>query len=189
MEIRKEEFGLKQQECGKNKKFRFEEYLPVGYDAHYEIRCFLIGMLISVLWGSLYFRRLYNDWYHLWKMEWINGELVRTTLQEGAVMRSFEELFFRPNSLAGFFIVGCMMFGFMAGHYVYHYQFSKSIYVMKRLPDKWEFYRRCFVLPLIGLMLSLLAAGAFYGISEFVYYYVTPLECIVGWCVDVLSRV
>ena len=180
---------MKQQEYGKKKKFRLEDYLPVGYDARYEITYFFIGMALSVLWGSLYFQRLYNDWYYLWEMKWVNGELVRTKVLEDAVMRSFEELFFRPNSLAGFFIVGCIMLGLMAGHYVYHYQISKSIYVMKRLPDKWEFYRRCFALPLLGLILSLLAAGVFYGISEFVYYYVTPPECIVGWCVDVLSRV
>lgn len=185
MEIRKEEFDLKEQEHIKNKKFRFEDYLPVGYDAHYEIRCFLIGMLISVLWGSLYFRRLYNDWYHLWKMEWINGELVRTEILEGSVMRSFEELFFRPNSLAGFLIIGCMMFGFMVGHYVYHYQLSKSIYVMKRLPDKTEFYRRCFALPFMGLGITLLAAALFYGICRYVYYYVTPLECMIAWYFEI----
>lgn len=180
---------MKQQEKCKQKRFRLDDYMPVGYDASYEIRYFVIGMVLSVLWGSLYFRRLYVAWYHLWEMEWVNGELVRTKVLEGAVMRPFEDLFFRPNSLAGFLIVACMMIGFMVGHYVYHYQISKSIYTMKRLTDKWELYRRCFALPLAGLLISLLAAGLFYGISEYVYYYVTPTECIVGWCVEILGRV
>lgn len=176
--------ALKQEKEYRQKKLQLEDYMPVGYDGRYEIKYFTIGMVLSVLWGSLYFRRLYNNWWHLWKREWVNGELVRTEVLEGAMMRSFEELFFSPNSLAGFLVVGCMMFGFMVGHYVYHYQISKSIYVMKRLPDKWELYRRCFTLPLIGLVISLFVAGLFYGISAFVYYYVVPPQCMVGWCIE-----
>ena len=162
------------------KEIQLERYLPVGYDAKYEIRIFLTGMVLSFLWGCLYFRRLYVSWERLWELEWQNGEMVRTGIIEGAVMRDFRELFFEPNSLAGFFMVVICMAAFMMVHYAYHFQESKSIYLMKRLPNRRELYRRCFTLPLVGMGISLISAFVFLLIGYAVYQNVTPPECMVG---------
>ena len=45
-------------------------------------------------------------------------------------------------------------------NYQSHYRGSRSIYIMRRLPDRWEFHRRCLILPLLELaaVLFLLAA-------------------------------
>ena len=159
---------------------QLERYLPVGYDAKYEVWIFLTGMVLSFMWGCLYFRRLYVSWERLWELEWKNGEMVRGRIIEGVVMRDFSELFFRPNSLAGFFIVILCMVAFMLMHYVYHFQESKSIYVMRRLPDKKELYRRCFTLPLVGIGGSFISAVLFLLLGYVVYMNVTPPECIAG---------
>lgn len=34
---------------------------------------------------------------------------------------------------------------------------SRSLYLMKRLPDRWELLRRCVTLPLLGTLVTLLA--------------------------------
>lgn len=162
------------------KQINLSKYAPCGFELKHEIRIFTGGMISSILFGCLYFKRLYDTWYELWELVWEDGEMVRKGVRDGAVMRDFVELFYHPNALAGFLIVAFCMAAFMVLHYAYHYQDSKSIYVMRRLPDKWELHRRCAVLPLIGIGISLITAFLFLVLCYGVYMKVTPPECIVG---------
>lgn len=41
-------------------------------------------------------------------------------------------------------------------NYQSHYRGSRSIYLMRRLPDRWELHRRCLILPLLELAATLL---------------------------------
>ena len=60
-------------------------------------------------------------------------------------------------------------------HYNYHYQGSKSIYMMKRLPKKSELWRRCLVLP-VTLALTSEAAAMILRLLFFAYYMIrTPV--------------
>lgn len=160
------------------KKIDFSSYLPLGFEWKYERRLFIGGIILSVLYGSLFFIRLDNAWGQLFELVWKDGKIVRNGVMEGAVMRDFVDLL--HNALFGFLIVGLCMAAFVVIHYVHHYQGSKSIYVMKRLPDKWELHRRCVTLPLIGIVICLVTAFLFLLLCYGVYMKVTPPECIVG---------
>lgn len=160
------------------KQINFSKYAPYGFELKHEIRLFTAGMILSVLYGSLFFVRLHNAWERLFELVWKDGEMVKSGVMEGAVMRDFVDLLY--NALFGFLIVAFCMAAFVVIHYVYHYQGSKSIYVMKRLPDKWELHRRCVTLPVIGIVICLVTAFLFLLLCYGVYMKVTPPECIVG---------
>jgi len=105
-----------------------------------------------------------------------------------------QELFFRNGKRTGFPIApfhelvgnAWLFFGILAlsmvftvvYFYFYHYQDSRSIYTMKRLPDRWELWRRCLTLPFWTVILSgglvLLLTGVYY----LIYLKCTPAGCL-----------
>ena len=62
--------------------------------------------------------------------------------------------------------------------YDYHKKSTKSIYLMRRLPDKWELHRRCWGRPVIHCILSLLAVAAMTLVYFLLYLTLTPWECL-----------
>ena len=68
---------------------------------------------------------------------------------------------------------------FLLWHYAYHYQGSRSVYLMRRLPDRWEYHRRCLAIPAATVAATaVLLAGSlalFYG----AYMLFTPAACVV----------
>jgi len=61
-------------------------------------------------------------------------------------------------------------------HYQYHHRVSKSIYTMKRLPNRWELHRRCWSLPLCCFAAVLLTGFLLLLVYYAVYLLVTPAE-------------
>ncbi len=159
------------------KSINFNKLAPCGFELKYELRLFLWGMVVSILYGNLFFIRLYNTWYELFEQGWEDGKWVTKGVREGAIMRNFPELL--DKALFGFLIVAICMMVFIIIHYGFHYQGSKSIYLMKRLPDKWELHRRCITLPLVGIGICLITAFLLLLLYYAVYMIVTPPECII----------
>ena len=63
-------------------------------------------------------------------------------------------------------------------HYLGYFQGSRSIYLMRRLPQRWELARRCLVFPLAGLSASL-TAYALTALFCLIWYWVqTPAGCL-----------
>ena len=157
---------------------KIDNYIPLGFEFKYEKRIFIWGIVLSLLYGSFFFRRFYYTWDNLFERVWKNGELVKLGVKEGAVMKDFVELF--DNASLGFFIVAVYMVLFVFLHYAYFKQESKSIYLMKRLPNKWELHKRCITIPLIEIGICFIVAFLFLLLCYTVYMVVTPAECIVG---------
>ena len=69
----------------------------------------------------------------------------------------------------------CTIFAHYAGHYR---EGSRPVYLMRRLPDRWEYHRRCLAIPGTALLASLvimaLSLWAFWGI----YMTFTPAQCL-----------
>ena len=63
---------------------------------------------------------------------------------------------------------------FLLRHYAYHYQGSRSVYLMRRLPDHREFRRRCLALPLAALACFILLAAVTVLLYFGLYYLVMP---------------
>ena len=63
------------------------------------------------------------------------------------------------RGLLGFWIVALCLVLLPLFHYLWHWQGSKSIYLMRRLPRRGELWRRCLAGPAVLLVLTLLAAA------------------------------
>jgi len=80
--------------------------------------------------------------------------------------------------LNGFYVLAGSMIIAILLNYRYHRKNSKSVYIMKRLPDRWEFHKRCLTLPFIGMILAIVAAGVMGLIYYGLYIYATPAQCL-----------
>ena len=63
-------------------------------------------------------------------------------------------------------------------YYLLHRQGSNSIYVMRRLPDPWELWRRVLTMPLTGLLLLILQRVAMELIYRLLFHLLIPASCI-----------
>ena len=97
-------------------------------------------------------------------------------LKEGVKIQSFytlNELFYSM-----FLILSIVMLGHIVYNYAYYHKGSKSIYLMKRLPNGFEIHRRALTVPL----LSVAATAAIAIISIFIYFIIyvlaTPKICL-----------
>lgn len=118
-------------------------------------------------WSSenKYRRQLYKRYFSKW------GSAV-PEFKPGAVMAPFYQVL--DNSLLCFGLLALCMIPLAAWHYWYHYQGSRSIYLMRRLPDRRELLRRCLALPLLGVAACAVCSAVQLLIFYAVYIYSTP---------------
>jgi len=147
---------------------KLERLVPAGIDYRQELRWLRTGLWIAFVYSLGFFIKLLNEYGNLFEITVGN----KRVLKGNAVMPDFVEVL--GGSLVVFLILAVSTLALMAYHYRYHYQDSKSIYLMKRLPDRWELWRRCLTLPVIFAAFVVLAGAvlliAYYG----VYMLVTP---------------
>ena len=153
-------------------KLNIYRYAPLGINLSPERRFFVGGIVCSFAYSLQFLIRYGNSHSSLYT--WVRNERV---LLPNAVMEDFYILL--GSSLLGFAIVALCSLAIIIYHYAYHWQGSKSIYLMKRLPNRLELHRRCLTLPLLAALMSLLVAAilllAYYGI----YVACTPKECFL----------
>ena len=78
-----------------------------------------------------------------------------------------------------FFAAAALLMLYKLARYVaYHYQGSRSIYTMRRLPQRAELLRRCLSLPLGGALACLLLFAALTALFCAVYLAVTPADWV-----------
>jgi hypothetical protein len=152
-------------------KHKLSRHAPQGINIHSEVKYYITGLICAFFYSLLFLIRYGNALSNLYR--WKGNERVLLT---DAIMDDF--VIILDTALMGFVIVALASLILVIYHYVYHHQGSKSIYLMKRLPNRWELHRRCLTLPLMGALLCLLAALilllAYYGI----YIACTPKECL-----------
>ena len=148
-----------------------ERNVPAGIDYRTELRWIGNGLLAGFLFSIGFFTRFQSNYQALF-----HWNETGKTLKEYAVMPDF--VYVLNYGLAGFLILAVCMILLAAYHYAYHYMGSKSIYLMRRLPDRWALFRRCGTLPAIAVVCCLLAAFilllCYYGF----YMWVTPEACL-----------
>jgi len=159
----------------KSLKERFTKFLddfaPPGIGTDKELSGFIGGLLGS--WAlSLRFFINYREarelLYHIQ-----NGKRV---LIEGAVMTDFSVVL--GNSLMCFKVFCVFLLCVVVWHYLYYRSDSKSIYLMKRLPNRWEIHKRAWILPLLAIAATLLAALVVMLLYYWIYMVATPKQCI-----------
>ena len=140
---------------------------PPGYPWNSTLKAAAWGGVFALLWSLTYFVA-YSDHYS-WLFITHNGKRI---FSEDSVMSNFADIV--DGKLLGFVILMIAALGLIGLHYTYHYQGSKSIYVMKRLPKKRELWRRCITLPVILALISGTAAAVLRVIFYVFYMIVTP---------------
>ena len=141
------------------------KHFPPGMNIEGEKVFFGVGLAISFLYSSTFLGRYVQAMHELYRYS--EGTLIK-----GRYIENFSKLL--GNGLVGFKILAITMLAFAILHYSYFLQGSKSIYLMKRLPDGKELYKRVFAVPLIGFLVciitSILLCVVYYGI----YMMLTP---------------
>ncbi len=150
--------------------------LPFGYSIKREvsesISCLTVAIILSLSYIPRYWQAYDSLFVHS-----LDG--TRTSrIAEGAMMTDFAELV--GNSLSGFPIAALIcLIVHTAAHYIYHRSGGAySHYTMRRLPNKYEYIRRCLLLPMIEAVLILAVGAAVLGLDYLTYMQRTPEICL-----------
>ena len=154
-------------------KIDWKKFDPPGMDTDKEQAFFWVGMTGCFFYTVLGYLNAYGDAY---RDLFIHRGVLEKVLRPERTIDPFGEIL--GDRLMVYLILAACMLVTVAIRYAYYGQGSKSIYLMRRLPDGGLLYRTCWVRPLARMGLALLAAlvslAVFYGI----YVFVTPAVCL-----------
>lgn len=127
------------------KRRRLDELVPPDTNGTSQGKMILGGLIAAAVLSTIAFcHRLYFE------ISW----LIPNTKADDFVTL----LHANTNSIIGLpvfsllYLVAIGLVLLAVKNYTSFWQGSKSIYFMRRLPDKWELHRRCLRLPLLGLL-------------------------------------
>ncbi len=149
-----------------------ERNVPPGVNAEKEQSIFTVGVVLSLLVGMGFFITYTLAYKNLFQLT-SDG---RRVLGEGAQMMSFCDCL--GLSLAGFVILSIVMLSFTIYHYRYCRQESMSVYLLRRLPQRGEYHRRIWLLPVLGAVIALVLALVLGALFLTYYLYKTPQQCL-----------
>ena len=150
------------------------KYTPPGIKFSDRFKYTLWYWGIAVGWSCSYLIKYMTARSNLY--EYVLSGLV---LREGAVMPKFSMLVQEGmDSRYGFWGFYWLMVVMIVVNYLHYYQGSKSIYLMRRLPDSWELHRRCLAVPVAGLLGALSLQGLLGVLYYLIYIWVTPRQCL-----------
>ena len=154
-------------------KIDWSRWAPPNQDARKEVIAFSCGLAACTA----------VMWFYVLSHYW-NARSRLFTLTNGVqVLREGAEMPVLPLLLGTGFLPLCLLAGTAVStvfaHYVGHYrEGSRPVYLMRRLPDRWEYHRRCLAIPgtalLAALAIMALSLWAFWGI----YMTATPAQCL-----------
>lgn len=153
------------------KKINLARWAPVGLNLKQELQFFGAGMVFATLYSLQFFQRYGSERSNLYA-----NAFGRRVLLPDAVMPDFHLLL--RDYWAGFAILALCMLALSAYHYLYHRQGSKSIYLMRRLPSRFELPRRCLALPLLAIFLCVVAVCLLLVLFYWTYRIFTPEGCL-----------
>jgi len=153
------------------KKIDLARHAPPGMELSFHRNLFEIGLVVAFLYSLKFltrFSRLRSFLY-----DW---DKTGKTLREGAEMADFAYIV--DGALLLFYILAFAMLMTAILNYAYHRQGSKSIYLMKRLPERNEIHKRAIPLPVIASLSCLIYAFILRFFYFAVYMIATPNKCL-----------
>ncbi len=150
---------------------KLEKYAPPGFNVKREVRLIITGYVLSILYSMSFFIKFFFEYRILFRNQY--GRYID---YPSGVMPSCAHL------LEGVFMLFWVLVAAMAVlvmvHYQYYYTKSKSIYLMKRLSDKRELFRRNWSIPLFTVAAILITVFVLIVIYYIFYMSVAPKNCI-----------
>lgn len=151
--------------------FNLSNYLPVGFSLKKENTILGFGFGIAIGYSFRFLVNYLSERGGLY--EWRGDKKL---LMPDAIMPDFVDLF--QTSLRGYVLLAALILIFIGIHYAYHYQGSKSIYLMRRLPNRMELHKRCLSYPLFCIGLCILLAVLTLFVYFAIYMVFTPKQCL-----------
>lgn len=153
-------------------KLDLSKYVPLGIDSKRALNRSAVFLGVSAVYSMGFAFSYLNARNSLYMVE----HRVRVLIP-GAMMPDFASIL--GGYLMGFAVTAIFMLGLAAYYYIYHYHGgSRSMYTMRRLPDRWDLWRRCLTIPLVTILASALAAFLVMLVYFGIYMLFTPDECI-----------
>ena len=149
-----------------------EGHVPPGLDWRAECRWAAVGLILGALWSAIVFLYRLDGALDL-LYEWVNRQRF---LVESRTIAPFPELLYL--TMAGFLLGIVLTVPLACYHYACHYLGSRSIYLMRRLPDGWELWRRCLTVPVLLAVLCLGAIELLTILYFLVFLLLTPPPCL-----------
>ncbi len=146
---------------------KLNDFFPLGTDYKREIKTGAAALSLSAIFSLIYFISLENSYNELF---FYDGQ--EKVLREGAVMDSFADVL--GISLAGFALTAVCAVLLCVWHYASHWYGSKSIYVMRRLPERRELHIRCLAAPVLTVLACALLAFIILAVYYGIYIAVAP---------------
>lgn len=156
----------------KDKYSWLKTYAPPGIHLAQEVGYWMMTMVASTLWSMLFLVQYLQARNLLFKT--VAGKKV---LIEGVLMPTFEDLITGRFDIFFLVIIYCVIIAIY--HYFYHYQGSKMMYLMKRLPNKWEVHIRCLILPVCASIIAVVYMFVLRTLYYAIYILCTPSQCLV----------
>lgn len=155
------------------KRFDLTKITPPGTDVFIEIKRFCIALFCATCCSIQIYGISLHRTYDYTLFEYVGTERV---LSPNAVMPPFPDILGR--SLWFYYFVALCSLSIIILYFMQYYRGSKSIYLMRRLPQRWELLRRSITLPVLGALISLLTAFLMMLLFLAAYYLVTPEQCL-----------
>lgn len=155
-----------------NKKL-IEKQLPPGVDSGIELKAIVLGLLAAVIYSLTFVYKYMDARNELFVYKY--GTVK--TIMEGAIMPPFTVLL--KDTMDGFLMFFWVMLILVVMHYMTYYKESKSIYLMKRLSNRWELYRRCIVIPFAAIFIQIIIGAACLLLYYGIYLFFTPAQCLI----------
>ena len=139
-------------------KKKLEKYYPLGYDYRPEIVITALMCVLISAWCFLFYMAELNYGLKLVTQGYRDGVRIIVETAECKVPSFAGELeIFQVFALVLIFALLMAIY-----RYFYHYQHSKSIYLMKRLPKRSELYKLCLM---GGVMISVTGLAFMAGLT------------------------
>lgn len=153
-----------------------DQSVPVGINWHNEIFYIHAALIVSTLYSVISYAYLFDC-----NIGMLYRDEARTILLDNPEMIDFFTLW--SISIPGFYLLVFVMVVLAVYHYSYHFQISKSIYTMLRLPQKHDLAKRCLAIPVVYFVITVCIALILTGIYYLAYITLTP-EVALSHTVD-----
>ena len=152
------------------------KHFPPGMNMEKEKLFFSLGMCGAFFYSWTFVWRYIQARTELLAFTKLNSHPV-TTWEPVGTMEAFPILL--GNALVGFSLLALSMLGFVIWHYIYFWQGSKSIYLMKRLPNRMEIHKMAWSYPVRSMVFCVGCAFGLLVLYYGVYIIATPKECLL----------
>lgn len=151
---------------------KLEKLYPPGYAYRWELAV-TAGLTLAAIFFSVRFLvRLDNAVTALYYY----GPAGERQLCPGAVIEPFHGI--ARGSWQAFWLPALSQAAIAVSHYCYYYRSTRSIYLMRRLPQRGLVLRSCLASPLLCLGLLALVTGVLWLLYLGCYFLAVPAQCL-----------